>query len=214
MLADFLRVLEGLFPSLDPADIRTALISFQRHGIVWPDLYASALPPSINQGDILTSIDLALPDMDGTLALFSGPAMLLSRSCDFDHDSHVILAACRPFVDYAKTGAAGYLKKNTVLSKLYLERVPTLGTILVDLSAVGTVRVDTIQRDLQAGRLARVSSFTMSGYYLLVAKLTAHLLRPHGLDEIRGTSTPTFRRRLVEATRQLGPLLRYVATGR
>jgi len=213
MLREFAQLVAELFPSLDSRNTREYLNQLRREPVSWLDLYATQIPPEVTQGDIVDPVSFIVEEQDGSLAELVAPGMILSHSCDIENDDYIIVAPCRPFSYFQQHRSAGDIKNNTFLSVFYLESVPTLGDRVVDLSVMQSIRMKTLKSSLQNGTVRRVSSFTMLGYYFLVAKLTVRFLRPQPLDEVRGMSGPGFGQRAKQVGRDLRHLARYLISG-
>jgi hypothetical protein len=210
MLRDFAQFVQSIFPVIDPAVSRAFLKAHSKYAPVWPDLWASAFPENIAQGDILDPITFVTYDADGAYEEWVGPGMLLSHSCDVVEGDKVLFATCRSMNDYRGLSFESTLPTNTIFRFFYLESVPSLGDSVVDFGFVQSAQRDMFVAAVQQGTVRRVSSFTQFGYWLLIAKLTIHLLRPSPPDERRGVAVPAFRERLSGVVGEMAILVRYL----
>jgi hypothetical protein len=213
MLREFARIVADLFPSLDTENAREYLRQLRRTPTSWLELYATTFPPRLAQGDIIRPILFVVEEPDESLAQVVAPAIVLSHSCDIDDDQYIVVAPCFPFSMFQNHRSVGDIRNNTFFSTLYLQSVPNVGDLVVDLSIIQSIRAATLQRNLEKGTVIRVSSFTNVGYYFLIAKLTVRFFRPQPPDEMRGRSRPTFMRRLTQGGRDLAFLARYIFAG-
>lgn len=214
MLREFARLVAEIFPSIEPGTARAYLDSIQKDWPLWSDLYATQLPPRICQGDILDGMTFIVQDDEGDFGELTAPGFLLSHSCDVESDDNVLFAACRSLALFREHRALSDIRNNTFFSTIYLEDVPEIGSVVVDLSIVQSVRRSVLERNLRNATVRRVSSFTDFGYYFFIAKLTVQLLRPQAEDEIRNRSVPGLPERLRSFSRALLGLIRYVVYGR
>jgi len=205
MLDQFARLVESLFPAINPADAKSCIEAIRQHGPVSREFYAGTLPPKPCQGDIVEPLTFIVPEDDGTFAERVGPGMILSNSCDFDEDAQLVVAECRPFQPYQAHRSSAAIKNNTFFSLMYLADVPARGDLIVALSQLQSVRQVFLKTGLDNGHITRLMSFTRLGYYFLIAKLTVHLLRPQAPDEIRHEArAPNVVERVGESITRLG----------
>lgn len=217
MLREFTRLVQSIFPVVDPAASRAFLRAYSGYVPVWPDLWATQLPQHICQGDIVAPVRFIIQEATGDYIEWSGPAMLLSHSCDVDsvnEGDRLLFAACRPFTDYQNLPFAPELKQNGLFSLFYLQNVPKLGDSVVDFNIVQTVQRELFLGAIEDRSIQRASSFTEFGYWWLVAKLTIHLLRPSPVDEVREEAGPNFGTRLAATSREFVAIVRYLFRGR
>jgi hypothetical protein len=214
MLQAFARLLTDLFPSVDPENVKELLRKHWQQLPLPRDLFATQLPPSICQGDILNPITFIIQDKAGEFAAIDAPGMLLSHSCDFDTDDHIIFAACKRANDYLQHPAYSNIRSNLYFNAFFLEGTPEIGDIIVDFETVQSVRRTVLSEALTDGRIHRVSSLTTLGYYFFLAKLTVRFLRPQSKDEVRYPSADPFLVRLNNAARAVVSLWSYVFRGR
>ncbi len=214
MLREFTRFVQSIFPAIDPGNARAFLKAQFEYAPVWPDLFATRLPPKICQGDILAPITFIVQASDGTYGEWTGPGMLLSHSCDVDEGDYVCFAPCRRFEEYRTVSFVGALLRNTIFRLFYVQGVPTIGDTVVDFDVTQTTRRALIVQGVETDSIRRVSSFTDYGYWLLVAKMTVHSLRPPAPDEVREVSRPGLATRAAAAYKELVALAGYLVRGR
>ena len=182
------RLLAESFPSVDPQTARDYLDEFFVQGVPWQRIYATGLPGTLCQGDIIGPLSFIIEDKEteGLLELDS-PAVVLSHSCDADNDKHLVFAACRPLHDFRNHRSLSDIMNNTFYGAMTLRQVPTLGDSVLDFGIVQSFATSRILIGLEGGRLKRFSSFTQLGHYYFIAKLTVRFFRATPPDEGRLT---------------------------
>jgi hypothetical protein len=214
MLQAFARLVADLFPSVDPKNVKDFLRKHWKHFPLPVDLFATQIPPAICQGDILTPITFVIQDQSGEFGEIEAPGMLLSHSCDFDTDDHIIFAVCRPMSDYVTHSAISNIRSNLYFNTFSLEGTPEVGDIVVDFGIVQSVRRTVLSESISDGRIRRVASLTTLGYYFFLAKFTVRFLRPQSMEEVRNHSAPPFLSRSIHAAQAVVSLCSYVLRGR
>src|SRR6266576_351486 len=136
MLVEFADFVGELFPGVDPETTQKRIKALRNRGITASDLYAGTIPPELNQGDIIDPIDFIVIDSAGEPAQFTDRGMVLSNSCDIDHDPQVIIAACRAFDIYRAHRSVAAIITIPFTSLMYLPGVPGLGDVVVDLGTI------------------------------------------------------------------------------
>jgi hypothetical protein len=191
---EFARFVEGLFPAVDPAEAKKVIAALQKAPPTGREFFAHRLPEKLSQGDIIEPITFIIQDNTGEFGQRVGAGMVLSNSCDIDEDDRVLVAEIQPFELFRNHSARSSIQSNTFYRTLYLANTPHNGDIVVDLAQVQTLRKDLLLSSIGRGDVNRRASFTNLGYYLFIAKLTIHLLRPQSAEEVRN-SAPRPRRR-------------------
>ncbi len=188
MLADFVRLVSDLFPSADPKTAARCLNQVSRPDFD-PSKLFSAHFDFLAQGDIVAPVSFLTTDEDGGSVEYTGPGLLLSNSCDADHEEHVILAACYPFGLFREENVAdeNAVRANCIFNLLY---IPLLGEdglgFVCDLSLLQSHSRAFVSRSLHQGTARKLCSLSQWGFYLLLAKLTIHLMRPETAEVVRG----------------------------
>lgn len=214
LLESFARFFNGVFPSITP-ELREALrADIRQHGDISADFFASPPNDRLMQGDIVGPLPFLLETADGELVQKAVPGMLLSQSCDFDEDVHVLFAPAYPYADVAHTKNASSIRANEMTPLFYLPPLLRREALVVDFRLMQPLRKASILTKYEKGAYRRTSSFTDEGWYLLLAKLTLHFLRPQASDEDRGVSRPLFAERVEYVVGQIPALGRYLIHGR
>lgn len=206
MLRSFAEILGRLFPSVEP-EVRRKFIDALREGRpIAKELYAATLPAGICQGDLIERICIHSLEEDSEWYEFDGIGLVLSNTCDAAMQTYVTVAACYPYSEFAgdpelakNAGFLASVHSNEITQFLFLPGVPRIGDVVADLSLVGSISRVWLQEQLEEHGRFRVAALSPLGYYLLVSKLTVHLLRPETQEVVRTTSRTKFTDRLVEA---------------
>ena len=189
MLAEFVELVSELFPSVDPKTAARCLGQLTRADFDPGKLFRPEHFDHLTQGDIVDPVQFVTTDEDGGELEYAGPGLLLSNTCDADHEPHVIFAACYPLDLFLGENVTdeNTLRSNRVYNLLYL---PLLGAdsrgVIADLSLVHSHSRGFVSRCLQQGSAIKVCSLSMWGFYLLLAKITIHLMRPEAREVDRG----------------------------
>lgn len=207
------ELLQDAFPAVDPAKARAYLSDLARYTPIRSDLFASAPPAQICQGDILEAISF-LEDYGDEYRESSGPGLLLSHSCDVDQGERLVFAACRSFAGYRDHPSQGDIRRNTYFSLFFLGSVPSAGDLVADFNTLQSIDRRYLLEQVRSGSVRRISSFTPYGYYYFIAKLTVHFLRAQSEEEQRGTARPSFLTRLRDVALELPGLAGYLIGGR
>lgn len=184
MLEELARVLADVFPSIEPETARRFIEAAKNRVPLASELYTAQPLPGINQADIIGPLPFCAVDQDGEGIRAESLGLVLSHSCDVEHDEQLLAAFGFPLVELrASVGSEGEgfirsIARNTKYHLYYLPAVPGNSDLVFDLSRVGTFSGKFIQRRLDDGGIRRFASMSQFGFYLFVAKLTLHLLRP------------------------------------
>lgn len=193
MLAEFATLLQEIFPSISPFTAEWVLYKLRSYPA---DEYANRfyeprLLPDLSQADVLSSVPFIFFDASGKESKYESPALLISNSCDIAHDEYFLLShgifldSYKEFFDSERIEA---LRSNSIFNMLFLPQVPKLGDLVFDLSLCSSIPSELGKQYLEEGRIERVASLTMAGYYFFLLKLSAHLLRVEDHREVNRTA--------------------------
>ena len=149
------------------------------------------------QGDLLKDCPTAAiaPDGQPRSAMFT--VMILNNSCDLP-EGRVDFVTAAPVIDFGEfiekqhsqrsaesvTGVAQAIRENNKSELLYLPPFDRFKHGAIVLLHMACAVSSTVYRNaIQNGN--RVASFTQSGFYFLLIKLTNHLARPESREVIR-----------------------------
>ncbi len=189
MLTDFIQLVSEIFPSIDPKAATRCLSQLSHRSFDDSQLFCPGKLEYLAQGDVLAPVRFLTTDEDGGELEYTGPGILLSNTCDAEHEEHVIFAACYSydlFRELAPVDEAS-LRSNCIFNLLYL---PLLGSdgkgLVADLSLLQSHSRAFVTGSLLQGSVTKVSSLSQLGFYLLLAKVTIHLMRPEPAEVLRG----------------------------
>lgn len=188
MLTDFIELVSEIFPSIDPETATRCLSQISHRSFDDNQLFSTRKFEYLAQGDVMAPVKFVTTDEDGGELEYTGPGMLLSNTCDAEHEEHVVFAACYPYNLFRELSTVdeASLRSNCIFNLLYL---PLLGIdgkgLVVDLSLIQSHSRAFISESLLQGRLTKVSSLSQLGFYLFLAKVTIHLMRPEPADVVR-----------------------------
>lgn len=149
------------------------------------DAFASSLPRSVCQGDILGAFQFTWQESDGERSSEQLPGLLISHSCDYDQDDSALLAPCYPADRFRRASFYGALVLNKKNSLFYLPGIPNRSPMVADLSLIQPFSTEFIRRGVADRSIERICSFSDVGYVYFVLKLAHHLMRPQPADESR-----------------------------
>jgi hypothetical protein len=179
MIEQLLRLLADTFPSVDHSQVPSILAALRERGYNSSWLWGEDPDSDPWQGDVVDPVTIYSTDDSGAPTKWTGPAILLSNTCDFQEDGTVLAAACLPAVDVCVEPAlVEPVTHNQIAHLMYLEEVPNLGNRVVDLSMVQTLSASYLRNALGDQRCFRRGRFAQLGYFVFLAKLTVHLMRP------------------------------------
>lgn len=232
MLSEFARLVGEIFPSVDSKTVQECLDAvkledahksgprFGKSLRTSGKLYSTRPPAKLLQGDVVYPVIFVVETVNGELLERESAAMILSHSCDLDNDVVAVVAECRPLSAYAGDPKLPAIVNNHVYSKFYLPSVPSDGEhYVVDLAQPLQVRVDKLWAAYRAGHVRRVASLSQLGYWLFVAKLAIHFLRPQDASDVRELvgAAPREMRRVRERMRgawsRIPAAVRYIVNG-
>lgn len=177
MLEDFIGFVDALFPSIsnDTKDkAQEAIRQFKRDGQQFNYLTKDDAIEELSQGDILDSIPFRYIDENGDEQVAVTYGIVLTTSCDIDHDDTILIASVPDLKDYK--GKIDTIKQNQTLTYLYLPDFK-MREKYVDFSLVNTYSSSLIKKAIEIGTIKRYASLSKVGYYLFLCKLSAFLLR-------------------------------------
>ena len=192
MFAALIELVAELFPSVSPTTVARCLREVTQQDFDPGRLFLPRPFEYLAQGDVIAPIAFLMVEEGGELFRYDGPAVLLSNTCDSEHDENVLLAASYPFGTLLEDNPVdeNSLRNNCILNLLYLPMIGDDGRgIVADLSWIQAHRRDWVVSALQRGQIRKLYSLSDIGFYLLLAKLTLHLLRPETPETVekRGT---------------------------
>jgi hypothetical protein len=185
MLDDFAQLLAEVFPSVTPETAQRFIASAKQRSPIAGELYSPVTLPGICQSDILGPLTFRIVDDQGRWTQAEGYGLVLSHSCDIENDEYVIISYGFPMAEFrdemTQAGKASYadaVERNTIDHLFFLPAVPGAGDLVFDLSIVSSYSSRFVAQALNVGTIRPYASLSQFGFYLFIAKLTVHLLRP------------------------------------
>lgn len=181
MTEALLQLLQDLFPSISPYTaerIKASLGQFSNDGGDSRQYVRSAPFSYISQGDIISDLPFYYLDPEGSVRYFKETGMVLSNTCDSEHDDHVLVAPCFRLEDLTNIDR-DKLRKNLIYSYFYLPISANQDdNLVVDFSLVNNISRRLLEQKLSERTFEKLYTLNLIGYYLFLIKLTVHLFRP------------------------------------
>ena len=192
MYAGIFDLLANTFPAVDRVGVQKALAEIKRRGLKDSHLFGFHEDSDPWQGDVIGPFRFWSTDETGAQVAWEGPGMLLSSTCDAQQAEECLLAACFPAKELASDLQENdqALKSNSITDWFFLPEVPSLGDCVITLSQVSTINTEYLNEGLKSGRLERKGRLSTLGYYVFLAKLSVHFLRPEAADVPRDQAAP------------------------
>ncbi|MFC5407380.1 hypothetical protein [Cohnella soli] len=188
-MREFIDLVQEIFPSIDPDTASNAYRALEKElksrNRPHLDIFRTSLLGLPSQGDIFTNLVLPYVNDEGELASFDDSiGMLLTCGCDFDRDQHVKFAVAHPLDVLVEAGLNPTDIRNQVITGfMYLPLFEHKGReYVVDFSVISSFNTTLLRKLIEAGQIERIRSLNDFGYYLLLAKLSIHFLRPEDND--------------------------------
>ena len=153
---------------------QSALEQFYSHGKRF-SCFTSAQIEGLSQGDIIASLPFEIIVEDRSLYKLNTSACIVSNSCDIENDKTFLAA---PVLDITRLDVDKENLKNNRYYRLLYFPDEIFSDIVVDLSLMMPFYTLAVQKSLESGRIKKIHSLNLVGYYLLISKLTVHFMRP------------------------------------
>jgi len=184
MLDEFAELLGQIFPSVEPDTARRFIQATKAKRARPSHLYSQISLDGVCQADILGPLQFQVIETAGDVATADGFGLILSNSCDVEHDEFVVAAYGYSLSDLQRPPSAGLrtlsrdAQQNTINNLLFLPSAPRAGNLVFDLSWLGAFSSQFVTTAVASGAVQRYASLSQLGFYLFLAKLTVHFLRP------------------------------------
>ena len=181
MLGPYIDFVASLFPCISPytqESAKSALEQFYSHGKRF-SCFTSDQIKGLSQGDIISSLPFEIIGEDGSLYELNTSACILSNSCDIENDKTLLAA---PVLDITRLDIDKENLKNNRYYRLLYFPDQIFTDIVVDLGLMMPFYTPAVQKSLKSGRIIKIHSLNLVGYYLLISKLTVHFMRPEDKD--------------------------------
>lgn len=187
VIPEFIDFCQELFPCIDPytkEQAKCAMEQFEK--TEQPFLTKCDLSSALYQGDVFSEIPFFYIGDNGQQKMIKCKAQLLSNTCDASRDNTLIFAALHPLDDFKENPSIiDAIKKNKRYSAFYL-RDNILSDDFIDFEMINTFSRDAFTSLITAGKVKRIASLSLVGYYMFLCKLTIFLMRP---EDIEATAT-------------------------
>ncbi|HIT11899.1 MAG TPA: hypothetical protein IAB58_03800 [Candidatus Pelethosoma merdigallinarum] len=180
MIKEFIEFTSDLFPSISPytkENVNKAIEQFDYDNLEW---FRPRPISYLSQGDIITKLPFTFIDENGDKDTILTKGIILSNTCDIDHDDYIIIA---PLIEY--DSILNENQKRIVKSNKYYDKMCFTNSQL-DGYFIDFTRSTTFNRKLLLRLLKEKTNVEYSlnqyGYYLLLTKLTIYFMRPEDQD--------------------------------
>jgi len=177
MIKEFIEFVSELFPSISPytkENVKKAIEQFNVDNLEW---FMPSHMNDLSQGDIIELLPFSFYNDNGERETLMSKGIVLSNSCDIDHDDNIIIAPLILTKDVLKTQESiNNLKKNRHYDKMCFTN-SQLDGYFVDFTRSTSFNRKIIDRLLKE-KTSVEYSLNQYGYYLLLTKLTVYFLRP------------------------------------
>ena len=176
------RLFEESFPSVSTearAQVRSFFAQNQRSH-KW--MFAASVAPEPAQGDIVVELPTFFFE-SGRVRVSRArcPVILLEHECDMvpKRSETYVFAPLFPYEKVVTRFAdRSALDSNIITTKLLMRGIPGLGgDYIADFDMLGSISARSFHESVSKGELRRVASLSRDGFYFLLSKLSAHLLR-------------------------------------
>jgi len=177
MLEEYIDFVTSLFPCISPYIQEKAKESIRQFYTLHTEFpcFTPNLIPDLNQGDIVSTLPFRRYDNEGDEKDYLTDGLIISNSCDIENDEQILIA---PFFPISELGFdRKTLKKNVYFSLLFFPD-NRFSNHVTDLSLFSPFQKKIIKNKLADGTITKKLSLNQVGYYLLISKITVHLLRP------------------------------------
>lgn len=180
MLEEYIDFVKSLFPCISPYTQERAKECIRQFYILHSEFpcFTGTNIPDLNQGDIISELPFRRYNEVGDEEEYVTDGLIISNSCDIENDDQILIA---PFFPIADLGLdLNNLKNNAYFNLLFFPD-NRYAAHVADLSLLSPFPKKVIQDKIFAGALTKKHSLNQVGYYLLISKITVHLLRPEDM---------------------------------
>jgi hypothetical protein len=181
---EFVTFVQELFPSISPytAERSKTVISDLIKGKGSVEICTTKPFEFIAQGDILSEIPFQYTNEDGEDEQLSAMGIVLTNTCDAERERFLLVAPVFPIELYLEQGLDETNIRNNKYTKLFYLPSAILNDHVADLNIINNFPRILIDKLIQREMLEKVATLNLFGYYLFLAKLTVHLMRPEDLE--------------------------------
>lgn len=186
MIKELIEFTSELFPSINPYtsdQIYKAIEEFNMEGKAFTTTMDNHIE-YLAQGDILHNIPFVRMKDDGEIGKFMASGVIMANTCDCERRDNILIAPFIPLDKINRTDVT-QIVANRVLEFLYLPNIHFEGEQVenvVDFSQINTFNRTVLSKLLESGKVHKLKSLNINGYYLFLIKLTAYLMRPEDAE--------------------------------
>jgi len=181
MLEGYIDFVKSLFPCISPYSQSSAKESIRQFYAFHTEFqcFSNNDISGLNQGDIISNIPFKMYDTFGDERQYNADGIIISNSCDIENDDQILIA---PFFPIDEIGLDLSNLKNNLYFRLLFFPDQRYFSSVADLSLISPYPKKLILEKISEGFINRKFSLNQVGYYLLISKITVHLLRPEDLS--------------------------------
>lgn len=173
-----------VFPGMDREVTERLIGTYQknlREGHSVP-IFLSTPLSALSQGDIIGEINFPIFDTSDFSVSFLDKvkAIIISTSCDIDHDDTIVLAPLYP-IELLESINIDNVKNNKLYDFLCFKGTQ-FEEYVVDFSQLFTFPKDFILSQIADGKMKRHVSLDLVGYYLFLVKLSIYFFRREDVE--------------------------------
>ncbi|MED1202572.1 hypothetical protein [Heyndrickxia acidicola] len=183
-MKEFITFVQELFPSINPYTAEQAMKSLHQliKGKEKLEIFTNYSFDYLVQGDIVSELPFIYVDEDGQDRELNKKGILLSNTCDSEREKFLLFAPVFHINTYLEEGLSeANIRNNKYTKLLYLPSL-IFQDHVVDLNIINSFPRLLIEKLIDKKQLTKIKTFNLFGYYLLLAKLTVHLMRPEDTD--------------------------------
>jgi hypothetical protein len=154
------------------------------------ELFSYGGNDSLVQGDIISEIIFLNIIENGKTMKKNLNGMIISNSCDIEHDDNILIAPVYSFEEVAtiykgNDSFLNDLRRNNIFEKFYLPEFKEYKGFIADFSEVSSFSAKYLNDSFRNRKINRIASLSQIGWYFLMNKLALYLFRPESEDIIR-----------------------------
>ncbi|GHV83364.1 hypothetical protein AGMMS50212_07070 [Spirochaetia bacterium] len=177
MLDGYIDFVASLFPSISTnikESAKESILQFYTRHKEFP-CFTDDNIADINQGDILKNIPFRIYNQNGEEMEYINDGLVISNSCDIENDDQILIA---PFFPIQSLNIDITALKNNIYYKLIYFPDKRYADKVADFSLMSPFPKKLLLNKISTGKVTKLFSLNLIGYYLLISKITVHLLRP------------------------------------
>jgi len=178
MTEEFIDFVKEIYPNIEPFTAEKAKSAIRQFKLFGRDIpYFRSTPfDFLTQGDIIEPLSFIRFDRTtgNTKILKNAKAMLISNTCDAENDDDILFAA---FFEINKVRVDKKTALSNTYSRLFSFPHSDLSEFMVDFSVINSYPRSYIQKRIDENKIKKLKSFTQTGYYMFLCKLSVYLMR-------------------------------------